>query len=359
MRTYDLDSNTQFIWSEARGLISVSTLDDINNPTIKDANWKHRVACIGPGEIYNSLSIFGTKVHGTALKKLSVKIGDAFVLVNREGYCLLSTHAITGPSFCSHFFRLNDLFDWSEYGVKPVFRTVWSRTGLENGNVILDVDRGSRIFYECIDVVAKDENHEGGTDVEDDDDPGYDVNQVVDERQMEIPSERFRMVADQRQQFFAKLEESIELPEFTPLDEHVGRSFPGTVVIHTLDGVFDTENWWAIRVKLGKDKCIVGYYGGCHTRVRMDTGEAYFLPYNQGQTLTSSTQFFLARMRNTGITCVAFKYNPEEGSKAVQGKESIEKASKVEADRTNDDDDYEEDDDSDDDDDDDLVRFIR
>ncbi|KAK9666357.1 hypothetical protein RND81_14G179000 [Saponaria officinalis] len=315
MRTYNLDSNKKFIWSEVRGVINVSTLNDVNNPTIKDSNWKHKVACFGPGEVYSSLRIFGSKIQGTKLTKLSYKIGDAFLLVNREGYCLLSAHAITGPSFKSQYFRLNDLFDWSEYGVKPVFSTVWSRNGLENGNVILDVNRGSQIVDQFSnDDDEEDENHDddsSDSDTDDDDygdQPDYNGFEIMRERVIDIQPWRFNTKTNARQEYFVKLEESVELQELTPLDVAIGGELPSTLTINTVDGVFDRENWGGIRVKMGNERCMVGFYVGVHSPVRTDTGGTYFLPYNLGKTVTASTQFFLARIRDSGLICAAFKY---------------------------------------------------
>ncbi|CAN1121618.1 hypothetical protein LINPERPRIM_LOCUS2278 [Linum perenne] len=151
-----LTSNTQ--WLRPISDMTIRVLDsgrDLNIHNldaleIHESKWNQtgRVGTAGSAT-HRELEVFGVVISGKKLEDLCKELINHQVIVTREGF--MFTHLIVGAkSFYlnhqgkSHIRRLNDLFDWSKYGVNvpTPLETVWDRFQLNTGKLMVD-NRGA------------------------------------------------------------------------------------------------------------------------------------------------------------------------------------------------------------------------
>ncbi|CAI0421626.1 unnamed protein product [Linum tenue] len=92
--------------------------------------------------VHRALEIFGTVIEGGDLDKLRDELFDSKLLVNRDGYQVKywNKNGNGAGGFViggSEMAKLNNLFGWGKYGVKPAMTTVWNRY-VARGAVMVD-----------------------------------------------------------------------------------------------------------------------------------------------------------------------------------------------------------------------------
>ncbi|CAI0560033.1 unnamed protein product [Linum tenue] len=147
MSRFVLDSNN--LWLLA---LSDRTMRVNNGPYSPDLNtqdlsgyvgdWK-QVARIGSNQhcTHRELEVFGVALSGQKLVELCLNTFNHQITINREGFMVRWLNPGGGrrvPNAVSLYRRLNDIFDWSRYGVQvpiPV-ETEWDQFELATGKLI-------------------------------------------------------------------------------------------------------------------------------------------------------------------------------------------------------------------------------
>ncbi|CAI0560032.1 unnamed protein product [Linum tenue] len=105
-------------------------------------DWK-QVARIGSNQhcTHRELEVFGVALSGQKLVELCLNTFNHQITINREGFMVRWLNPGGGrrvPNAVSLYRRLNDIFDWSRYGVQvpiPV-ETEWDQFELATGKLI-------------------------------------------------------------------------------------------------------------------------------------------------------------------------------------------------------------------------------
>ncbi|EEF44936.1 conserved hypothetical protein [Ricinus communis] len=141
MVVYKLDSNAIFLRCHDKAKLDLYELDAAvsSSSIVKGTDWKH-LASLEANLQYDALEIFGVQINGLAFKNLGEELYNLHVIVNREGFCYLNVSRIVDPSVDLVYYRLNDLFGWSKYGVKPKILSIWNRSDIVNGGAIVDLE---------------------------------------------------------------------------------------------------------------------------------------------------------------------------------------------------------------------------
>ncbi|CAN0919562.1 hypothetical protein LINGRAHAP2_LOCUS31532 [Linum grandiflorum] len=99
--------------------------------------WR-QVARVGSNSAstHRELEVFGVVFSGKNLEQLATDIINHQLFVNREGFMVMYFN----QGHNSLVRRLNDLFDWSKYGVNvpTPLETVWDRFQLNTGKLMVD-----------------------------------------------------------------------------------------------------------------------------------------------------------------------------------------------------------------------------
>ncbi|CAI0466387.1 unnamed protein product [Linum tenue] len=144
-----LNSNNLFLLPVSDRTIRVLDPEwELNTQTITNdmVNWK-QAGRVGnnSASTHRELQVFGTVIGGSKLEELSTELINLQAVTNREGYTVMYFNVGAGDMYLregrSQVRRLNDLFDWSKYGVNvptPV-ETVWDRfQQVTNGKLMVD-----------------------------------------------------------------------------------------------------------------------------------------------------------------------------------------------------------------------------
>ncbi|CAN0917790.1 hypothetical protein LINGRAHAP2_LOCUS30514 [Linum grandiflorum] len=134
--------NTNNLWLIAVADRTIAVTDpggDLNTHNLPSTikQW-HEVARVGSNSTstHRELEVFGKVFSGRSLEQLSTEIINHQLFVNREGFMVMYFN----QGHKSLLRRLNDLFDWSKYGVNvpiPV-ETMWDRFYLNTGKLMVD-----------------------------------------------------------------------------------------------------------------------------------------------------------------------------------------------------------------------------
>ncbi|CAN1151459.1 hypothetical protein LINPERPRIM_LOCUS28396 [Linum perenne] len=144
-----LDSNKLWLFPWSDGTMSVRDPgSELNTHDIPRNlyDWPH-VGRVGTNSAstHRELEVFGVVFSGKRLEELVKEMINHQVLVNREGFMVMyfnigAKNMYIARDNSSLVRRLNDLFDWSKYGVNvptPV-GTVWDRFQLNTGKLMVD-----------------------------------------------------------------------------------------------------------------------------------------------------------------------------------------------------------------------------
>ncbi|CAI0430177.1 unnamed protein product [Linum tenue] len=144
-----LNSNNLFLLPVSDRTIRVLDPEwELNTQTITNdmVNWKH-AGRVGnnSASTHRELQVFGTVIGGSKLEELSTELINLQAVTNREGCTVMYFNVGAGDMYLregrSQVRRLNDLFDWSKYGVNvpaPV-ETVWDRfQQVASGKLMVD-----------------------------------------------------------------------------------------------------------------------------------------------------------------------------------------------------------------------------
>ncbi|CAN1256589.1 hypothetical protein LINPERPRIM_LOCUS9373, partial [Linum perenne] len=107
-----------------------------------------RVGQVGSSDTstHRKLEVFGTVISGRKIEELSDELMSHQIIVNREEFMIMyfnlgapHVYLIYNelPSV-SLIRRLNDLFCWYNYGVRPHIETMWDRFQLTSGMLMVD-----------------------------------------------------------------------------------------------------------------------------------------------------------------------------------------------------------------------------
>ncbi|KAL6534621.1 hypothetical protein OROGR_013296 [Orobanche gracilis] len=149
MTTFSLTSNNYFLTPMAisRHIGVFECPDDLTSFGTIHSDWTLR-AKIGKFEQYNTLDVFGTKIHGDKLNELAseLTLRSNSMIVNREGLCFLSVRS----RFVKRV-RLNDYFGWSKFGVKPEIETAWNKFDMFDRKIVIDLEEMKKSLSESRD----------------------------------------------------------------------------------------------------------------------------------------------------------------------------------------------------------------
>ncbi|CAN0877129.1 hypothetical protein LINGRAHAP2_LOCUS11705 [Linum grandiflorum] len=144
-----LDSNKLWLFPWSDGTMTVRDPGSELNTHDVPRNlydWPH-IGRVGTSvdSTHRELEVFGVVFSGKRLEDLVKEMINHQVLVNREGFMVMYFNIGAGNIYIARdhsslIRRLNDLFDWSKYGVNvptPVV-TVWDRFQLNTGKLMVD-----------------------------------------------------------------------------------------------------------------------------------------------------------------------------------------------------------------------------
>eukprot|EP00257_Ricinus_communis_P025399 XP_025012813.1 uncharacterized protein LOC112534592 [Ricinus communis] len=243
MVVYKLDSNAIFLRCHDKAKLDLYELDAAvsSSSIVKGTDWKH-LASLEANLQYDALEIFGVQINGLAFKNLGEELYNLHVIVNREGFCYLNVSRIVDPSVDLVYYRLNDLFGWSKYGVKPKILSIWNRSDIVNGGAIVDLeDQYNALNKLKEDLKKKDQELEL-------------YKEEISALQIELdkchkrgskkslpppppPPIRFYVL---QSPLSSQFDITWILRKFTAVDEDVTGLFPRNVSVYVSDGQFDT-----------------------------------------------------------------------------------------------------------------------
>ncbi|CAI0429432.1 unnamed protein product [Linum tenue] len=128
MAPFEFNSTTHFVASSESTTIDVYELTpSTTSPSsaVRTTDWKiiATVAATSHHQQenqYDALKLFEEEITGRDLSNLAEDLSQSHFYVNPLGNCLIDVSAGDGefvdPAFGVQFFRLNDTFNWSQYG---------------------------------------------------------------------------------------------------------------------------------------------------------------------------------------------------------------------------------------------------
>ncbi|CAN0857474.1 hypothetical protein LINGRAHAP2_LOCUS6759 [Linum grandiflorum] len=310
MAPFDFISNITFVASADKTTIQVYelTTSTASPSAVRTTDWK-TIGTIGgthQDHQYDSLKLFDEEIRGRDLRNLAEDLAQSHFFVNPHGNCFLDVSAgeFVDPAFGVQYLRLNDTFNWSQYGVvkAPPLHPLWSsrhalpyRGGEAPEEEELNeaiVDYGKQLkgkeakLGELSSRLAskKAELESAKKDVEKyrkwcsdfkyrykDTISTLEAPVKIKRRRVRVPKSTFRVSSPPivpnspvgcRVPSFK--EETIDA--FWLLDEDCGGfPLPPAVQVWSSDGKFDGENWWCIkanrRVQGGETTMLVYYEG--------------------------------------------------------------------------------------------------
>ncbi|CAI0420371.1 unnamed protein product [Linum tenue] len=112
---------------------------------------------------HRELEIFGVVISGKKLEDLSTDLINHQCVANREGFMIMYFNIGAGNMYLKNqssvIRRLNDVFDWSKYGVTvpiPV-ATVWDRFEVNTGKLIVDSNGAGKKVEELSKLIEEKE----------------------------------------------------------------------------------------------------------------------------------------------------------------------------------------------------------
>ncbi|CAL1398215.1 unnamed protein product [Linum trigynum] len=160
-----LDSNNLFLLPYNDGTVLVVEPDqkDLNSQTITTdmVSWK-QAGRVGSKPVctHRELEVFGVVITGAKLVELSNELVRLQALINREGFTVMYFNVGAKDMYLkpgSLVRRLNDLFDWSKYGVvvpTPV-GTEWDRFQQVAGGKLMVSGKGVAKLKAGVEEVEK------------------------------------------------------------------------------------------------------------------------------------------------------------------------------------------------------------
>ncbi|CAN1726001.1 hypothetical protein LINPERHAP1_LOCUS318 [Linum perenne] len=298
MAPFHFISSITFVASSDKSTIDVYELTtSTDSPSaLRTTDWK-TVGIIGShqNQQYDSLKLFDEEIRGRDLRNLAEDLAQSHLFVNPHGNCFLDVSAgkFVDPAFGVRYLRLNDIFNWSQYGiVKPPPSPTWSsRHALPyRGGAPEEVKKQLKGKEEKLGKLSsrlgskKAELESAKRDVEKyrkwcsdfkyryrDTISTSEAPVKIKRRRVGVPKSTFRLSSPPnvpnspigcRVPSFK--EETIDA--FWLLDEDCGGfPLPPAVQVWSSDGKFDGENWWCIkanrRVQGGETTMLVYYEG--------------------------------------------------------------------------------------------------
>ncbi|KDP45403.1 hypothetical protein JCGZ_09652 [Jatropha curcas] len=304
MAVYKLESDTIFLRCSDKVRIDIYELAAAtaaaSSSVIKTTDWKY-LTTVGPDLEYDSVEIFGVEISGLAFNNLAAELCNFRLIVNREGYCYFNIGAIVDPSFGVNYYRLNDLFCWSKYGIKQEITSIWNRGDIiSGGEPLINFETQYRTLkiFELELELSKEEIASLKIELESCQNGNSRVLAPPPRQPLPPPPPiRFHVLSSPLP---CQFNVSWILRKFNVVDEDVTGLFPRTVSVYVSDGGFDGENWRFMRGEENNRTYMVGFYGG-------ELGQVEFyenvvnVPYNRGVTLLSDVYFFVALIAGIGF----------------------------------------------------------
>ncbi|CAI0552272.1 unnamed protein product [Linum tenue] len=166
MARFVVDSNSLFFYGTVDSTIVVlDTRSDLNRFPTTFHEWKTvaivtcplnnrssssssaAAAAANPigRKLYTELEIFGNVIEGANLRRLRAELFTSQLLVNREGYQVgyCNDDACKALALGSSLMlKINSMFEWWRYGVKPEVATAWKRYDVgEDDEDVVDVEK--------------------------------------------------------------------------------------------------------------------------------------------------------------------------------------------------------------------------
>ncbi|GAB4834957.1 hypothetical protein Ancab_033224 [Ancistrocladus abbreviatus] len=138
---YELSNDQLFLGCVDGRAISVYRLNASNLSKVMEDNFDEEAA-ISP-EQYSSLKLFGVEVRPAALARLRRHLCALRIRVNRQGFCYHLTEDCVRGAHDIEYYRLNDLLDWSLYGVKRQITFNWDRHDILSGGILQGIANGA------------------------------------------------------------------------------------------------------------------------------------------------------------------------------------------------------------------------
>lgn len=312
--SFKLDSNFIFLRCADNVNIDAFELNPSASPSlVKASDWKLLVT-IGPNLHHDALEIFGVVINGLDFKNLAQELCSFRFIVNREGYCYLNSSPVVDPSFGLAYFRLNDLFGWSKYGVKPNSTWIWNRCDILQGGALINLEDQYSILTRLEEDIKKKEEE---LELSKEDIAALQIE--LDKWHNRVPTNRTGGSAPPPPpppppvRFYVspsllptQFDVTWILRMFKVVDEDVTGLFPRNVSVYVRDGQFDTENWRFVRAQENNLTYLVAFYGGGFGQVEVH-GNIVNVPYNGGVSLLADVYFFVAQISGIGYR-FAFLY---------------------------------------------------
>ncbi|CAI0455835.1 unnamed protein product [Linum tenue] len=302
MAPFELNSTTHFVASSDSTTIDIyelTTSKDSPPSAVKATDWKILATAAvtshhQPEDQHDALKLFDEVITGRNLRNLAEDLSQFHFYVNPLGNTFIDVSA-GGGQFGVQFFRLNDTFNWSQYGAfnpPPAEAKLWhTRHGFSNGDTVVDYKKQLKAKDEKL-VELKTELRSKTADLESEkreldkyrkwcSDFRYRYRDTISTS--ESPAKIWRRRVKVARSTFVTLSPpvvptspvSCRVPSFKEeaidafwlLDEDCGGLPPPPAVqVWTADGKFDAENWWCIkanrRVQGGGETTMLVYYDG-------------------------------------------------------------------------------------------------
>ncbi|CAL1413673.1 unnamed protein product [Linum trigynum] len=352
--SYELKSPKQFVASSDKSKIDVYELtrdtSTTNASNVRISDWKKVATVLAaasagcrpppsdddainkkgpapPPQPHDALKVFSREIKGQALRNLADDLVQSRLLINREGFCFIDATTLVDPKFGVQYFRAQDLFAWSQYGVDDDEdkTTTWNPCDMHAaGAVVLDYGEMVREKEERVYQLRYKEYRDEEKKLEQ-------AHKELEEYQNlnywgAPPPSRLVLAAEalipalQRRRRVCTLPLRVGSPSATsrfwssgpPLDgksgvnnlvvvdQEVDQQASGTMDGETRDGRFDAGNWWYVRTTHPDGgTTLVAYYEGSFAHAEVYNGytgrrELVPLPYAIDSNFRSDTRFYLA-----------------------------------------------------------------
>ncbi|XP_056687430.1 uncharacterized protein [Spinacia oleracea] len=134
MAAYTMNSDKVFLRCLDMGEIQVYELDSLYMLPVNGKHWLHLGIIIGPGKKYEALKIGNKEIKGVDLQRLINELFNSRLIVNR----------VTATLFEVEYYRLFDLFNWSQYQVITIRNTRWVKRGIVDGRpMVIETEQNS------------------------------------------------------------------------------------------------------------------------------------------------------------------------------------------------------------------------
>ncbi|GAB4834958.1 hypothetical protein Ancab_033225 [Ancistrocladus abbreviatus] len=282
--TYELSNDQLFLGCVDGHAISVYRLNASNLSKVMEDHFDED-ASISPehnsSEHFSSLKLFGVEVRPAALGRLRKHLCALRIRVNRQGFCYHLTEDSVRGANDIEYYRLNDLLDWSLYGVKRQITFNWDRHDILNGGT----PAGEWEWNWTISAAASTNTK----------------NSNVALRQRPVPSSWFLRYPNPNVAFQPSLFASYtKNSKFTPLPSPGNYSPPYGLVVYGIER-FDVNNWYFLDVVGNHDqkKRAIAYYDG---QFNAALSPAIYLPFS-GE-VRINYEGFLAIIEGLGLKFV-------------------------------------------------------